>query len=191
MTDTRLVKTAGEHWMCAQLSRRGWAAALTRDGVERTDILAVKTDESRRMIEVQVKSASMDAAKPNRASWPLGKKAQLPSATEQEWFVRVALPNDADVEPRGFVVPRNVVAATAWVAHEHWRTDPAAVPETRPSIVRVSPSIYGSDMNRWDPLDGDTSSADVMLAPAMREWALLDRVGLPPHHPWRANLPEW
>jgi hypothetical protein len=42
-----MTKNAGEHWVCSVLSRYGWAAALTRDGLERTDILAVQTEGPR------------------------------------------------------------------------------------------------------------------------------------------------
>jgi hypothetical protein len=41
MIDTKMVKTAGEHWACSMLARHGWAPALTRDGTERTDVLTV------------------------------------------------------------------------------------------------------------------------------------------------------
>jgi hypothetical protein len=41
--DTKMVKTVGEHWVCATLARHGWAPALTRDGLERTDILSQST----------------------------------------------------------------------------------------------------------------------------------------------------
>lgn len=43
MADTKMTKSVGEHWTCATLARHGWAPALTRDGMERTDILAVAT----------------------------------------------------------------------------------------------------------------------------------------------------
>ena len=45
-----MTKSAGEHWVCSVISRRNWGVALTRDGLERTDILAVRTDDSRLMI---------------------------------------------------------------------------------------------------------------------------------------------
>lgn len=36
----------------AELARHGWAPAMSRDGLERTDILAVLADpENRRMVE--------------------------------------------------------------------------------------------------------------------------------------------
>ena len=38
-----MTKTVGEHWVCATLARHDWAPALTRDGIARTDILAVGT----------------------------------------------------------------------------------------------------------------------------------------------------
>lgn len=44
MVDTKMVKTVGEHWVCATLARRNWAPALTRDAIARTDIPAVGTD---------------------------------------------------------------------------------------------------------------------------------------------------
>jgi len=55
VADTKQTKTIGEHHVASELARRGWAPALTRDGLERTDILAVHTKPaSRRMVEVQV-----------------------------------------------------------------------------------------------------------------------------------------
>jgi hypothetical protein len=57
--DTKMVKTVGEHWVCATLARHGWAPALSRDGLERTDILAVNTKSTDRpIVEIQVKTAS-------------------------------------------------------------------------------------------------------------------------------------
>ena len=77
MVDTKRVKTIGEHHVAAELARRGWTPALTRDGIERTDILAVFTDpENRRMIEVQVKTALRKSF--HQVNWLLDAKAQEP-----------------------------------------------------------------------------------------------------------------
>jgi hypothetical protein len=43
VADTKLVKSAGEHWVCRVRSRPGWTAALTRDGIARTDVLAANS----------------------------------------------------------------------------------------------------------------------------------------------------
>ena len=85
MADTKQTKTIGEHHVASELARRGWAPALTRDGLERTDILAVfTTPEKRRMIEVQVKTARESGA--GLVNWPLGAKAQGLSKHEREYF---------------------------------------------------------------------------------------------------------
>ncbi|RAG60000.1 hypothetical protein DN536_40200, partial [Burkholderia multivorans] len=72
--------------VAAELARRGRAPALNRDGLERTDILAVLADpENRRMVEIQVKTARGSAWR--SISWPLGAKSQGPSQNEREYFV--------------------------------------------------------------------------------------------------------
>ncbi len=56
MAENKETKTVGEHLVVSALARRGWAPALTRDGLERTDILAVAThDPERRMVDIQVR----------------------------------------------------------------------------------------------------------------------------------------
>ena len=79
MADKKVIKSAGEHWVCSVLARFDWATALTRDGVERTDVLAVHPGG--RQISIQVKTAS-PARKPR---FPLGEKGCLPSTSDTEW----------------------------------------------------------------------------------------------------------
>ena len=68
--DLKLVKSIGEHHVAAELARRGWAPALTRDGLERTDLLAVHTEGAdRRLVEIQVKTAR--GTHWDSISWPL------------------------------------------------------------------------------------------------------------------------
>jgi hypothetical protein len=62
------------------LARAGWAASLTRDGLARTDILAVHASAERRMIEVQVKTV-------RTRSWPRGRKRIEPAISDREWYV--------------------------------------------------------------------------------------------------------
>jgi len=85
MVDKKVVKSAGEHWVCSVLARFNWAAALTRDGVERTDILAVHPEGGQ--ISIQVKTIS-PSPKPR---FPLGEKGCLPSVSESEWYILVLL----------------------------------------------------------------------------------------------------
>ena len=193
MVDTKQTKTIGEHYVAAELARRGWAPAFTRDGLERTDILAVFTEsDNRRMIEVQVKTALR--ARSHYANWPLGVKAQGPSKHEREYFVLVAVPHNLEIPPRYFVVPRAHVAAAAWIEHMNWLTDPEAEPGKRNAPVeraRVKLQTFKLYENRWDLLFIDEHDAPVLHPPNYRTLAQTERVGLPPGHAWHTSLPDW
>jgi len=117
MADNKMLKTAGEHWMASTLALHGWAPALTRDGIERTDILAVRTaevgtEQVRTAIEVQVKTPS-DARNVDggRGGFILGSKGLLPSQSQHEWSVLVVLtrPSNDQAAP----VPRRRTSCPA------------------------------------------------------------------------------
>ncbi len=193
MIDTKQTKTIGEHHVAAELARRGWAPAMTRDGIARTDILAVMTtDESRRLVEIQVKAAR--GPKFKDISWPLGSNAQDPISTEHEFFVLVAIPDDHLQALRSFVVPRRHVSAGAWIEHMKWLTDSTVEPGKRNAGVdraRSSLGTFSLYEDRWDLLIDDQNDSPVLLPPHFREWSQLDEVGLPPGHPWLTELPHW
>jgi len=193
MTDTKQTKTIGEHHVASELARRGWAPAMTRDGIERTDILAVMTkNEGRRLVEIQVKTAR--GPKFEYISWPLGPKAQDPISAEHEFFVLVAIPDDLGLTPRSFIVPRRHISAAAWIEHMHWLTDPAALPGKRnagPDRARSALTTFEKYEDRWDLLLLDQSEAPILLPLAFRTWAQLENVGLPDQHPWNDLLPDW
>jgi hypothetical protein len=189
MADTKLVKSAGEHWVCGVLSRLGWAAALTRDGIARTDVLAANSATGE-MIEVQVKAASFGS----RVSFMLGEKGCDPSRSNRESYVLVALAREAWEQPRAFVVPRDHVAAATWIRHVEWRTNPTAAPGTRNTGIRgarIDDWVFARYEQRWDLLKQSATSAPVMLPPRFRDWANSERVGLRDDHPWRHDQPEW
>lgn len=194
MADTKQTKTIGEHHVAAELARRGWAPALTRDGIERTDILAVQTASNapRRLVEIQVKGARGSVM--NRINWLLNSKAQRPSLHEREYFALVAIPNDTALPPRNFIVPRTHIAAAAWIQHMHWLSEPG-IPggkrNTPVDLARVYLPLFKPYEDRWDFLLIDESEAPVLLPSQFRVWAQEERVGLPPEHPWRISLPEW
>lgn len=189
MADTKLVKARGEHWVCAVLAGLGWSVALTRDGLERTDILA-SDGASGWLIEVQVKAAS-HMPKPN---WRVNTKAQKLARTDREWFVFVALAQDAWGTNRGFVVPRDHVSAAAWIQHQHWLTEPGVEPGKRNTSIeqaRLHATTLAGYENRWDLLERPTTEAPTLLPPEFRTLAQEERVGLPDGHPWRSALPDW
>lgn len=193
VADTKQTKTIGEHHVAAELARRGWAPALTRDGLERTDILAVLAEGAeRRLVEIQVKTAR--GARMDSISWPLGSKSQAPSLHDREYFVMVAIPHDLRDRPRSFIVPRVHVAAAAWIEHMNWLTHPDAPPGKRNAPVersRVQLRTFAAYEDRWDLLNLDQSATPVLLPSHFRELALIQRVGLPPGHEWLRSVPLW
>ena len=195
MVDTKMTKSVGEHWVCSMLARHGWGAALTRDGLERTDILAVHTSETRPMVEVQVKTVQDLGAKTN---WLLGTKSQSPERSEHEWFVLVSVPASPLEVPRSYIVPRNHVAAAAYLAHMSWLTAPDVKPGTRNAgidMARVNQDEWAWYENRWDLMLSPTSDCPVMLPEWLREASLqkrvIDNADFPWNHPWRDNPPVW
>lgn len=193
MADTKLVGSAGEHWVCSVLATQGWAVALTRDGLAHSDILAVQSQPPRLMIEVQVKTASHGTR-----SWRVNRKAQERALSCREWFVFVLLGERSWDAPRGFVVPRDHVAAAAYIAWKNWRTDPDVSEEklkkrnTPIDQARLGECDVLGYQDRWDLLSEPTSQAPVLLPPHFRTLALEeDRVGLPEDHPWKSHPAEW
>ncbi len=193
MVDTKQTKTIGEHHVASELARRSWAPALTRDGLERTDILAVLAEgDHRRLVEIQVKSAR--GPKAESISWPLGTRSQGPSRGPHEFFAMVAIPHDLSLPPRSFIVPRIHVAAAAWIEHMDWLTHPGVPAGQRNAPVersRVLMQTFKEYEGRWDLLLHDQDKVPVLLPKRFRELALDPRVGLPADHEWHVTLPEW
>ena len=188
MADNKLIKSAGEHWVCSVLSRLGWAAALTRDGVERTDILAANLDGKH--ISVQVKTTQ----EWKNPKFMFGQKGCEPSRSPQEWFVLVALGRGEWEAPRAFVVPRDHAAAGAWIRHMEWLTNPSVKPGKRNSSLgqnRIDAWMFERYEQRWDLLASEANKVAVLLPPRCRTLATEKRVGLPKDHPWRSRKPKW
>lgn len=181
-----MIKSAGEHWVCSVLARVGWAPALTRDGLARTDILAANTRDERQLIEVQVKTTTA-------SNWLLGSNVQRPAISEREWFALVMLGDEPAQAPRTFVVPRDHVAAAAWIAHTDWLTEPGIPPGRRNTgydRARCHHSWFERYEDRWDLLGTPTGKVPVLLHEDWRDLALSDRVGLPDWHPWAKRFPK-
>lgn len=192
MADNKMVKSSGEHWTCSVLSRLGWAAALTRDGLKRTDILAVSASrKDRRMVEIQVKTCT--GVDDVRNSWPIGLEAQQAAVSKSEWFVLVALPPEPIAAPRSFIVPRDHLAAVAYLQHMEWLKAPGMAGRRRAGVesARVRIGLVASYEDKWELLDRPTDEVPVLLDRRFRDLATQDQFRLPDAHPWSKVLPEW
>lgn len=186
----------GERWVCATLARYGWAPALTRDGIARTDIPGCRHPPGRLpTLESQVKAAN--DTRP-RTSWPLGGVTCVTAASEREWFVFVPVPR-LSLPPRAFVVLRDHVSPGTWIVHKNWRTDPSAAPGKRNAGItqaRIEVTIWKGYEDRWDLLGTPTGEAPVLLPawlrPVPRKKGSACRPGIPgtsPCHSGDSRLP--
>src|SRR5258706_15393205 len=97
---TGLSGVAGEYFVAAELSRRGYVASLTLRNTRGIDILASNKDATK-SVGIQVKTSQ--GAK---ADWVMSKKAEQDLA-ENLFYVFVSLPSGA---PASFhIVPRKAV----------------------------------------------------------------------------------
>lgn len=189
--DTKQTKSIGEHWVCAALAKRDWAPALTRDGLSRTDILAVQVTGERRMVEIQVKTTRNDSP---RATWMLGLKGVELPLSDREYYVFVLTGTAPESPIRTFVVPRLHVSAATHINYHEWISNPhvpAGTRNTPQNQTRVPVFVFEGYEDRWDILDHPAEEAPILLPAECRDFALLERVGLPEGHPWRESLPEW
>jgi len=192
MVDTKLRGSAGEFLVCGLLAQFHWAAALTRDGIAMTDVLAQHA-ETGEAISIQVKTnwvlPGFDA------KWQVGAKDVRPATSTSQWYVLVKLEGaQAPARARFFIIPKDHAAAGIWIAHHHWLTDPTAAPGKRNTPVSraiVGEATFAGYEDRWDLLGTPTDQVPVLLPPWLRDTCQLERVGLPEGHPWRLALPTW
>ena len=187
--DQKLTGSAGEHFVCSTLAQLDWAASLTREGVARADILAVRADmgaeqPERPMIEVQVKTMRHH----RKPMWPMGARGITPAASAREWYVFVLLGKDVRDRPRCWVVPRDHAVAGAWIAHMHWLTEPGIPAGQRNAPItqaRIGIDVWDRYEERWDLLDHSAYDAPVLLPDWIMDKIDEPRIAFPEAHRWR------
>lgn len=147
---TTLSGIAGEYFVAAELSRRGYVASLTLRNTRGIDILVSNADATR-SVGIQVK------AKQGRGSqWMLNQKVETQDTAENLFFVFVTL-NDLS-HPEYYIVPKNVVAQYIRENHRRWLATPgrhgAAHNDTS---MRKFADSTGEYRDRWDLLGLDSA----------------------------------
>jgi hypothetical protein len=189
--DQKLTGSAGEHFVCSMLAQLDWAASLTREGVARADILAVRADigseqPERPMIEVQVKTMRHSP----QADVADGARGITPTASAREWYVFVLLGKDVRDRPRCWVVPRDHAVAGAWIAQMHWLTEPGIPAGQRNAPItqaRIGIDVWGRYEERWDLLDHSAYDAPVLLPDWIMDRIDEPRIAFPEAHRWRRH----
>jgi hypothetical protein len=139
-----LTGVAGEYFVAAELSRRGYVASLTLRNTRGIDILASNANATK-SVGIQVKTNS--GKKPK---WILSQKAESDIA-ENLFYVFVNL--NGTNPPEYYIVPRDEVANYVKQNHKAWlaKTGRDGTPH-RDSPIRNFHDPDGQYRNKWDLL---------------------------------------
>ena len=138
---------AGEYFVAAELTRRGYVASITLRNTRGIDILASNADATK-SVGIQVKTSQGSAA-----LWMMSKKAEADLA-DNLYYIFVSLPSDG--APAYHVVPRSVVANVVRLSHAQWLATPGKGGQAhRDNDLRQCVDSAGEYRNRWELLGLD------------------------------------
>jgi hypothetical protein len=135
---------AGEYFVAAELSRRGFVASITLRNTRGIDILASNADATK-SVGIQVKTCQG-----SRLAWVMNRKAEADLA-ENLFYVFVCLPPVGS--PEYCVVPRKDVAKYVRESHHTWLVTPGRKGQAhRDTDMRLFKDAEGRFKDRWDLL---------------------------------------
>jgi hypothetical protein len=172
---TALTSAAGEYYVAAELSRRGWAASITPKGVERNDVLAQHV-ETQAIVAIQVKTWARGRG------FTLSETNERPTSATNEWYALVRL-SETNGRPTFYLVPRNTIAAHLYVDHRLWLATPGRKGQPHKDTRRraVPPEDVEPYREGWDRLLEPTTAVPYFLPE--RIYAGLAEHALPNDHP--------
>jgi len=140
-----LCGVAGEYFVAAELSRRGYIASITLRNTRGVDILA-SNEMASRQVGIQVKSNQGDSR-----DWILNPKAEGYFA-DNLFYAFVNLRTSQE-RPDFFIVPSKVVADHVRVGHARWLETPGKQGQQhKDSNVRKFRDDGGIYLEAWDLL---------------------------------------
>lgn len=111
-TKPQLAGVAGEYFVAAELSRRGYIASISLRNARGIDILATNGEASR-SVTIQCKTSQSSGT-----SWMLNDKCES-FKSENHFYVFVVL-GGLQERPRYHVVPSAIVAKYIYEGHRDW-----------------------------------------------------------------------
>jgi hypothetical protein len=111
-TNSLLAGVAGEYFVAAELSRRGYVASITLRNTRGMDIVVTNADASK-TVTIQCKTASRESKK-----WILSQKSE-DFVSDSHFYVFVSLRGELE-RPNYHIVPSKVVAETISTGHREW-----------------------------------------------------------------------
>ena len=147
-TTSLLAGVAGEYFVAAELSRRGFIASITLRNTRGIDIVVTNKDATK-TVTIQCKTS-----RKKKRQWILGEKSEAFFA-ENHFFVMVYLGDESE-RPSYYVVPSKTVAATIKKSHSDWLKAPSASGRQRKdSQIRNFSDKAAAYLERWDLLGLD------------------------------------
>lgn len=109
---SQLSGIAGEYYVAAELSRRGYLAAITLRNSDGVDILTSSLD-SEDLASIQVKTSQ------GKKKWILNKKVENEKSINK-YYVFVYLPSDINQPPEYFFINSLILANKTFEGHRRW-----------------------------------------------------------------------
>jgi hypothetical protein len=140
-----LAGVAGEYFVAAELSKRGYIASVTLRNTKGVDVLCSNANATK-AVGIQVKTNSG-----SKRSWILNQKAEEYFA-DNLFYVFVNL-NDNKKHPDFFVVPSKVVAIYCKTGHAGWLGRPGRMGQKHTdTLMRKFDDPKEAYLDRWDAL---------------------------------------
>ena len=114
---------AGEYYVAAELSRRGYIAAITLRNSDNVDIL-VSNQNGEKTISVQVKTTQ------NKRKWILSKKVEK-DIVLNKFYVFVNIPIEEGLPPEYYITKANDLATWIYAGHRKWLNEPGTKGQKR------------------------------------------------------------
>jgi hypothetical protein len=142
---SQLTGVAGEYFVAAELSRRGFIASITMRNTRGIDILATNS-EAKRAVTIQCKT-SRDKNK----SWIVRDKSE-DFVSEAHFYVFVKLRTELE-RPDYYIVPSNVVAHYISTTHREWlKGKKASGGQRKDTAMRKFSDSEDKYLEKWDLL---------------------------------------
>jgi hypothetical protein len=145
-----LCGVAGEYFVAAELSRRGYIASITLRNTRGVDILASNGDATR-SVGIQVKTNQRGVAE-----WIVNDKIERPLENEELaanlFFVFVSLPSTGS--PSYHIISRTDLSKIVRAGHEEWLAKPGrdGRQHSRQNSIRKFADPEGQYRDKWSIL---------------------------------------
>ena len=143
-----LTGVAGEYFVAAELSLRGYVASITLRNTKGIDIVA-SNEEGNKTINIQVKTNRR-----KKPQWIMNKKAE--NIKDKNMFYVLVLLFDDITSPEYYIVPSRDVANYVEKGYKKWLSTPGRGGKMhKDTIMRMFEDLEKRYLNKWGLLGLD------------------------------------